>query len=190
MAYPQPRHATVAGDAREALGSIPAQIAALRSMAVRELRDRYREIFGEPTRSRNRLYLQKKIAWGIQARAEGGLSERALQRIEELAADAPIRTRATREERAIIEAALEPPKKPQEPAPKTRDTRLPPVGTVLRRVHQGTEHEVTVLDDGFAYQGQHYRSLSKVAKEITGTNWNGLLFFGLVRRGSAKEATR
>jgi hypothetical protein len=167
------------------LGNIPAQIAALRSMVVRELREKYREVFGEPTRSRNRIYLQKKVAWGIQARAEGGLSERARARIEELAADAPIRTRATREERSAIEAALGAVQKPDS---KPRDPRLPAPGTVLRRIHQGVAHEVTVLEDGFKYQGKPYRSLSRVAREITGTQWNGWLFFGIARRGAKGTA--
>ena len=63
-----------------------------------------------------------------------------------------------------------------------RDPRLPEPGSVLTRNYQGNDHDVTVLDDGFEYQGERYRSLSKIAREITHTNWNGYLFFGLQRR--------
>ena len=69
-----------------------------------------------------------------------------------------------------------------------RDPRLPKVGTVLRKTHRGTEHEITVLADGFEWNGQTYRSLSKIANEITGTTWNGFLWMGLVER--AKRAPK
>lgn len=169
--------------AREALADLPAQIAALRTMTVRELRERYREVFGEPTHSGNKDYLRKKIAWRIQERAEGGLSERARTRIDELAPDAPIRWRPTPAQRAAVDAALAAPMPKESPK---RDPRLPPAGTILRRDYQGVTHEVTVREDGFEYRGEHYRSLSKIARAITGTQWNGLLFFGLTSR---KEAT-
>jgi hypothetical protein len=68
-----------------------------------------------------------------------------------------------------------------------RDPALPQVGTVLRRVHKGRTHEVKVLEGGFQYQGQTYETLSAVAKAITGTTWNGRLFFGLTTR-KRKEA--
>jgi hypothetical protein len=58
-----------------------------------------------------------------------------------------------------------------------RDPRLPSPGTILKRVHDGVEHQVKVLADGFEYRGEQYRSLSKVARTITGTPWNGFLFF-------------
>ena len=76
-------------------------------------------------------------------------------------------------------------------APKVnadRDPRLPKVGTVLRKTHRGIEHEITVLADGFEWNGQTYRSLSKIANEITGTTWNGFLWLGLVER--AKPAPK
>ena len=53
------------------------------------------------------------------------------------------------------------------------------LGTKLTRHWQGTDHIVTVLESGFEYNGQHYKSLSKIANEITGSRWNGWLFFGL-----------
>ena len=61
-----------------------------------------------------------------------------------------------------------------------RDPRLPEPGTVITRVYKATEHRVTVQHDGFQYGDQRYRSLSKIARQITGTHWNGYLFFGLM----------
>jgi hypothetical protein len=62
------------------------------------------------------------------------------------------------------------------------DTRLPPPGSVLRRVWKGTEHEVTVLPSGFEYRGATYKSLSAVAAAISGSHWNGFGFFNLVAK--------
>ena len=160
---------------RKAVADVAGQLAALSEMTIGQLKERYRELFGVPTRSRNKPYLQKKLAWRIQELAVGGLSEHAQHRIQELAPDAPVRWRASNG--GTVKA---PPKEAQE-GPK-RDPALPPPGTVLTREHKGTEHRVTVLDDGFEYQGANYRSLSKIATEITGTRWNGFLFFRLKQR--------
>lgn len=159
------------------------QLAGLRAMTVAQLRDRYRDVYGEPTRSRNKDYLRKKIAWRIQELAEGGLSKRALHRLAELADDAPARRRwrgtGRREEGAAIDST-----RPE----SSRDPRLPDPGTVITRVHRGVEHKVTVLADGFEFAGTRFASLSRVAREITGTRWNGYLFFGLQRRAGEPGA--
>lgn len=60
------------------------------------------------------------------------------------------------------------------------------VGTRLVRKWQGTEHEVTITEDGYQYKGIHCYSLSKIAFDITGTRWNGLVFFGLKQRTKTK----
>ena len=67
--------------------------------------------------------------------------------------------------------------------------RLPPPGAVLTRTFKGADHQVTVLDEGFEYRGQRHTSLSQLAREITGTNWNGFLFWGLERRTKRKPQT-
>ncbi len=154
---------------RRAVASITAQLAALDAMTVAELTVKWAELFGQSTRSRNKAYLRKRLAWRIQELAEGGLSERARSRIEELAADAPVRWRK-RKKAADIERVLR------------RDPRLPEPGTVLTRDYKGTQYRVTIQPDGFEYDDQRYRSLSSIARQITGTNWNGFLFFGLTRR--------
>src|SRR4051812_2998890 len=150
--------------------SIVAQIAALKGMTVGQLREVFQEKFGEPTKSRNKQWLFKRIAWRIQELAEGGLSERAKKRALELANDADLR--------------LRPPKghKAPEPAGPKRDPRLPAVGTELKREFNGKMHVVAVEKDGFTYRGKPYKSLSAIAKQITGTQWNGFLFFGLVQK--------
>jgi len=155
------------------------QLAALRELTVGQLCERYREVFGEPTRSRNKDYLRKKIAWRIQEQVHGGLSERALARIAELSPAAPVRWRLNTAQRAARAAALG--------LDGDRDPLLPPAGTVLAREYQGVTHHVTVLEDGFEFGGVRYESLSKVARVITGTSWNGYLFFRLKNRKKDRE---
>ena len=162
---------------RAAMATISEQLVALGKMTVDELAEKYREVFGVPTRTRNKPYLQKRVAWRIQELAEGGLSERALAKIEELAPLAPARWRP---ERLSGGARLAPSGAPV-PA-RSRDTRLPTSGSVLVRFYKGVEHRVTVLAEGFEYSGERHQSLSKIAKKITGTQWNGHLFFGTQHR--------
>lgn len=146
---------------------ITEQLMELRSMTVGELRQRYEELYGAPTRTRNKDWLRKKVAWRIQELAEGGLSERAEAKIAELETEAPVRHN----------------RRPGDgDGDADRDPRLPPVGTVVTRTYKGQQYAVTVLVDGFEYDGQTYGSLSAVALEITGTVWNGLVFFGLKKR--------
>jgi hypothetical protein len=152
------------------------EIDGLRALPVAELRGRYLALFGEETTSRNKDYLFKRIAYRMQEKKYGGLTPRARARAELLAEDAPIRRR--------LSASTEGAEIVRLPA-RDRDSRLPPAGTELRRVFDGVEHVVTVLDDGFMFRGMRYKSLSLVAREITGTRWNGFGFFGLLRKESA-----
>jgi len=161
---------------REAVAGLARELAALDSMTVGELAAAYRREFGVPTRTRNRLYLKKRLAYRIQERHEGrGLSQRALERIEQLAPEAQARWR---------EPVAAPKAEAHAAATRARDSRLPAAGTVLRRVFDGREYEVKILDEGFEYDGKRYHSLSKIAGAITGTSWNGyLFFFGRARTG-------
>jgi hypothetical protein len=180
-----PRNALVQRAEHADFASAKREIAALDALTVRELAEKYRDVFGVPTRTRNRNYLRKRIAWRIQEQQEGGLSVRALERIEQLAPQAPARWH----ERATKNAAAEASGRQSKPA--LRDPRLPPPGHVLTRVHEGIEHRVTILNDGFEYRGAHHRSLSQVAKLITGTPWNGFrFFFGNARDGHASRKER
>jgi hypothetical protein len=175
--------------AAQDLGAIPRELAELERLKTAELVERFHALVGEPTRSRNGAYLRKRLAWEIQAKAEGGLSERSLAMILELGDHLPARwgrAPATMlpapavPSAAPADAPMAPPTPQASPAtPVTRDPRLPAPGTVLSRVHDGRTHEVTVGDGVFGYQGRAYRSLSAIAREITGTPWNGWTFFGL-----------
>ena len=146
------------------------QIESLRNLKTTELRARYFELFGEASASSNRAHLFRRIAWRLQAQAEGGLSERARERAAELANDLDLRLRAPHSFWREIE---------REGDSANRDPRLPPVGTVLERVYEGLIVRVTVLATGFEHQGEHYASLSALAHRVTGTRWNGFHFFGL-----------
>ena len=158
------------------------QVAALEHMSVGQLRDKYAEVFGEAARSGNRQWLLRRVAWRIQALAEGDLASRAIdqarRRAGELARDADLR--------------LRPPKGPVAPImhnggvasthlPIHRDERVPLPGTILTRQFKGVVHRVAILPNGFEYDGEVYRSLSAVAQAITGSHWNGMLFFGLTK---------
>lgn len=158
-----------AGTARKL--NIDREVALMRQMSVDQLRTKFAEVHGEATRSRHKDWLIKRIAWRLQANAEGGLSERALRRAAELANDGDFRVTAPRAAGAS-----------ESPVPSLSerpDDRLPMVGTVLTRKYKGRVIQVTVLEEGFQYEGERYASLSAVAKAITGTHWNGFHFFGL-----------
>lgn len=129
----------------------------------------------------------KRIAWRIQALAEGDLSERARRRAEFLARDADLRTTAPR---APLDAAggngvgggaAGNVVRDAKPSPSLADERVPPPGTLLTRVYRGQAYHVFVRDDGFEYDGRVFRSLSAIAKLITGSHWNGLLFFKIAK---------
>jgi len=160
---------------------ITKELAALSRMSVGQLHDRYAEVFGEAARSRHRQYLVRRIAWRIQANAEGGLSDRALRRAEKLANDADVRVTPPRG--ALARPMRTTPRPDVVAVPPGYDPRLPRPGTVIVRDYKGRRLVVTVLVDGFEHDGEHYRSLSAVAKAITGSHINGFRFFGL-------EATR
>jgi hypothetical protein len=156
--------------------NIRKELEAMHTMRVAELRAKYLELFGEPPRSRHRQHLVRRIAWRLQAIAEGDLTGRARRRAAELARETDLR--------------LGPPPKADADAtalaarPPARDRRLPMAGTLLVRQYHGQTLEVKVLEEGFEYDGQTYRSLTAVAKRITGRHWNGYHFFGLNNNGA------
>jgi hypothetical protein len=170
------------------IARIAAEIAELENLAVSELAERWQDLFGEAPRSRNKAWLRKRIAYRMQEIAFGGLSPAALARIDELAEKAPIRRRGGRLLSAFTNGEPERREKPVGPqrrvaaeptVPSDRDERFSPEGFILTREHRGETHEVEVLEDGFEYDGRPYRTLSEVARAITGAKWNGYTFFGL-----------
>jgi len=153
-----------------------AELTRLEGLSVGRLREEYERVWGEPTRSNNRAFLVKRIVWRMQAAAEGDLSERARRRAEEIARDMDLRVRPDAGvHRAFGETTVR--VRPAMPAP----------GAVIRRVYKGRTLEVTVLRSGVSFEGRVYSSLSALAKEITGSNWNGRLFFGLSGAEPRKE---
>ena len=143
-------------------------------MTPRELRLRYLELFGAESRSRNKQYLFKKLAWRVQELAYGGLSDRAKQRALEIASDLDARVRPPRGFRVADEGGLE-----THPIDLPKNPGFIPPGTILNREYMGEVHPTTALEKGFEYKGKRYQSLSGVAKAITGTQWSGRAFFGL-----------
>ena len=138
---------------------INVQVKELAKMKTSELRDKHLEVFGEETASRNKQYLIKKLAEALKQKTAEAMPSRSK----------PART--TKKKDA-----------------KLRDPRLPEPGTVLEKTYKGKTYKVKVLHEGFEYNGAHYRSLSKVAREITGQIWNGFLFMGLIKRKPSASA--
>jgi hypothetical protein len=136
--------------------SVLAQLAALKDLPSPDLKRRWREFFGTEPPPYNRRFLERRLAYRIQELAYGGLKPETIERLDALAEDLD---RGDRRRRA--------------------DHHRPLVGTRLIREWKGVEHCVTVRDEGYEYNGRPYQSLSAVARKITGTRWNGPLFFGL-----------
>ncbi len=131
------------------------QVTKLPDYSTKDLKAMWDEYFGTDVPKRqSRDFLISRLTYRIQELHVGGLSEKALKTIDHM-----------------IAADIDDYKKIK--------SDKPPVGTKLIRLYKGAEHQVTVLEDGFEYQGQKYRSLSKIATTITGTQWNGKTFFGL-----------
>ena len=134
-----------------------AQLAALKTAPVAGLKQKWRELFeGEPP-PYNRRFLESRLAYRIQELAYGGLSPETLERLDALADELDGKGSKRRS------------------SPQNR----PIAGTRLIREWRGVEHSVTVRQEDFEYRGLPYKSLSAIARQITGTRWNGLVFFGL-----------
>lgn len=145
--------------------SVLAQLAALKGAPAGALKARWRELFDSEPPAYNRRFLESRLAYRIQELAYGGLSAATLDRLhamsKQYAGQDPI-------------------------ARKTRPMLRPVAGTRLIREWQGIEHCVTIRIDDFEYLGRPYKSLSSIAREITGTKWNGWVFFGLKSSQTAK----
>ena len=157
--------------------TVQKEIEALRHMSVAQLKMKYAEVFGEETRSRHKHFLFRRIAWRIQALAEGGLSERVRRRALEIANDADLRTRAPKTT-FHQDFSLSSGNAVKGRVTTASDPRLPAPGGVVERRYKGRHIVVKVREDGFEYEAKLYKSLSAIAREVTGTKWNGFLFFG------------
>jgi hypothetical protein len=155
---------------------VAAEVAQLPDMTVNELVRRYEQVCGEECRSRNKQYLIRRLAWRLQANEEGGLRPETIGKALGLSVDAEARVTAPRENRNVQVVATPP------TAFVDWDPRLPPPGNMLERQYKGQMIRVVVLHEGFEYEGKRYRSLTAVAKAVTGSHCNGFLFFRLGRR--------
>lgn len=139
-----------------------ARIIALKAMPIDKLKQTWRDLYKTEPPAYNRRHLENRLAYRIQELAYGGLKPATVKRLEELGEQ--------------LDGGN----------PKVRSRRVdgrPIAGTKLIREWQGVAHEVIVHCDHFEYQGRPYKSLSNIARQITGTVWNGWAFFGLKKVG-------
>jgi hypothetical protein len=144
--------------------SVLVRLAALKRMTTPQLKDQWRMLFDAEPPTVNRPYLESRLAYRIQELAYGGLKPETVRRLETMGEQLDGGKKSVRQLRA---------------------DKGPVAGTRLVREWKGLEYTVTVLPEGFEWQGRPYKSLSAIARAITGTRWNGPLFFGLKGRGGA-----
>jgi hypothetical protein len=161
------------------------EIENLRRASLAGLREKFREVFQEEIRSRHREHLFRRIAWRLQALAEGDLSERARGRAHQIAKDADLRMIAPRDFFRVNGERVQ--TTPSDRSRGKRDSRLPLPGVLLSRKWKGRTILVEALAEGFRYENRHYSSLSAIAVAVTGTRWNGLAFFGLTRPAAVER---
>ena len=141
--------------------SVLARLAALKTTPTAELRKQWEALFETPPPRYNRRFLENRLAYRIQELAYGGLKPETLK---------VLATHAVRLEKGATTGRAKP------------DTDMPVEGTQLLREWGGVMHRVTVVREGFDWEGRRYASLSAIARAITGTQWNGPAFFGLRRK--------
>ncbi len=143
--------------------SLLAQIASLSNASLSDLRDQWRDLFGQEAPAINQDYLRRRLAYRLQELSLGGVSQATRARLEKLAETADIGS---------------------SPRARMRGQNRPIAGTRLIRTWNGHEYSVLVTQTGFQYEGRPFESLSAIARLITGNRWNGPAFFGL--RGKRK----
>ncbi|MBF0188472.1 MAG: DUF2924 domain-containing protein [Magnetococcales bacterium] len=144
------------------------QITEIKTMTMAELRDRWRTLYETTPPPYNKAFLVRRLIYRVQELACGGLSEEIRQRMEDSSGNG---------------------KDPNLQTPLTSSGENMLTGTTLIREWKGVDHCVTVLDDGFEYQGRRFNSLSAVARSITGTRWNGKVFFGIKKNSPKRRKT-
>jgi hypothetical protein len=140
------------------------RLAGLHAAPIATLKQQWRELYGKEPPPFSRSYIQSRLAYRIQELAYGGLKPETRARLEALGEQLDGGNVVLR---------------------RIRADHRPLPGTRLIREHAGVQHVVTVRADDFEFEGRPYRSLSAIARHITGTRWNGWTFFGLRSRGDA-----
>ena len=145
------------------------QIMTLKNASAEELIKRYKELYGEDATGTHKTYLWRKVAYMLQELEHGGLSAKAKNRLKALIEEYdPINNKALRPDKPMVSQQT-----------SAKDKRLPIPGTMITKEYKGANYQVKVLEKGFEYNGNIYKTLSAIAKEITGAHWNGYLFFNL-----------
>lgn len=132
------------------------QLSAMQTMDMEALKAMWKDLYDIPPPKSNRTFLIRRLSYRIQEIAYGGLTAETKTKIRKM-------------------------KRDPNAGMTERSRELPPPGTMITREYQGVEHRVTVLGNGFEYQGRRYSNLSVIARVITGTRWSGPVFFGLKR---------
>ncbi len=148
--------------------SVVKQIAELPDLPMARLKERWRALYGTEPPAYNKAHLVKRLAYRVQELAYGGLSEAARSTLRTRAEDLGLDNLTPGNGR---------------PARRKGESNLPVPGTRIVREWAGIRYEVTILSDGIEYEGRRYRSLTAVAKVITGAHWSGPRFFGLQKAG-------
>ena len=144
--------------------NILAQLTALKTTSTTDLRMQWLGLFGTEAPLYNRRFLESRLAYRIQELAFGGLKAETVKRLDALAA-------SFSETNPVLR--------------RIRKDQKPVSGTRLIREWKGMEYCVTVTNEGYEFQGRPYKSLSSIARAITGTRWNGWVFFGLKSQRSS-----
>ena len=174
-------------------------ITQIQTLTIKQLKAQIAEVTGQTVKSNNRPYLIGKLAKALEAKALEAKALKAKAAEAEQARNAK-KTKAARKATTAKSEKTEKSTKAEKAERRTRtsqrkagerDPRLPAVGAVLEREHQGKKIRVTVLEDGFRYEGETYSSLSTIARVATGTIWNGFTFFRIApypKRNQAQAA--
>jgi hypothetical protein len=157
--------------------TISARLEELRALGADLLRSRYQDVFGSEAQTTDTNYLRRRLAWQMQASAGGDISDTARRRALEIVRHVELNGR-------VLFGRFKKQKG------KRTDRRVPGPGTELTRTYGNRTIVVKILDQGFECDGQHFRSLSAAASAVTGTRWNGLVFFGLAKRGETAKRKR
>ncbi len=152
--------------------TIAQQLRELHDLTPADLAVRYEELFEKQPRIRNKAWLRRQVAWRLQEREYGGLSPRAKARLEDLIAQ--------------IDLPLARPEPKRQQRKRASNQRELMVGTTLTRTWHDQEIQVEVRENGFEWDGTLYKSLSAIARAVTGATWSGPLFFGIKGRKAAR----
>ena len=168
-------------------------LAQIQTLTIKQLKAQIAEVTGQTVKSNNRPYLIGKLAKALEAKAAAEAAQARTAKKTKTTRKAKTAKNEKAEKSTKAEKAEKAERRTRTSQRKAgeRDPRLPAAGTVLEREHQGKKIRVTVLEDGFRYEGETYGSLSTIARVATGTIWNGFTFFKIApypKRNQAQAA--